>query len=154
MAKNKITVTFTVDKDIWQIAKYKLPCNRSKYLESCLRKAIYSENEIETLEKEIAKEKSDLIAKEEKLQKLKEFRTANSSNEESIKTAMKTVLKIVLNNDSISEAQIVHISESNFIEPEVLIDVIKKEGIKITKYTPEEIDTSYKKSKAIYDSRK
>ena len=154
MAKNKITVTFTVDKDIWQIAKYKLPCNRSKYLEDCLRKAIYSENEIDVLEKEIAKEKSDLIAKEEKLQKLKEFRKANSSNEESIKKAMKTVLKIVLNNDSISEAQIVHISESNFIEPEVLIEIIKKEGIKITKYTAEELDTSYKKSKAIYDSRK
>ena len=154
MAINKINVTITIDKDIWQIAKYKLPCNRSKYIEGCLRKAIYSENEIDTLEKEIEKEKADLLAKEEKLQKLKEFRTANSSNEEAIKKAMKTVFKIVLANDSISEAQVVHISKSNFIEPEVLTDVIKKEGIKITKYTPEEIDGSYKKSKADYNSRR
>ena len=154
MAKNRITVAFTVDKDIWQVAKYKLPCSRSKYLEDCLRRAIYSENEIETLEKEIAKEKADIVAKEEKLQKLKEFRTANSSNEESIRKAMITVYNIVNAHDSVSEAQIIHIAEGNFLNPDVLTDVIKKEGIRITKFTAEEKETTVKKSKSIYDSRK
>ena len=150
MAKSKITVTFTVDKDIWEVAKYKLPCSRSRYLESCLIKAVYSENEIDVLEKEIAKDKEELIAKEEKLKKLKEFTAANSSNEESIKKAMITVHNITSAHDSISEAQIIHISKSNFINPEVLTEIIKKEGIKITEFTAEEKETTVKKSKTIF----
>ena len=153
MAKNKITVAFTVDKDIWEIAKYRLPCSRSRYLESCLIKAIYSDNEIDLLEKQIAKEKKELIAKEEKLKKLKEFREANSSNEQTINKAMITVHNIVNAHDSISEAQIIHISKSNFLNPEVLTDIIKKEGIRITEYTIEEKETTVKKSKTIYNTR-
>ena len=154
MAKQKITVTFTVDKDIWEIAKYRLPCSRSKYLESCLIKAIYSDNEIDKLEKEIAKQKDELIAKEEKLNKLKEFQEANSSNEKAINKAMITVHNIVNAHDSISEAQIIYISKSNFLNPEVLTEIIKKEGIKITEFTAEEKQTTVKKSKSIYDSRR
>lgn len=150
MAKNKITVTFTVDKDIWEVSKYRLPCSRSKYLEDCLRRAIYSDNEIEKLEKEIASERSELIAKEEKLQKLKEFRANNSSNEKAIKKAMVTVYNIVGSHDSISKAQIIHIAKSNFLEPDVLTDVIKKADIRITEYTADEKETTVKKSKSIY----
>ena len=150
MASNKITVTFTVDKDIWEVAKYKLPCSRSRYLESCLIKAVYSENEIDILEKQIAKEKKELIAKEEKLKKLKEFTEANSSNEQAINKAMITVHNIVNAHDSISEAQIIHIAKSNFLNPEVLTEIIKKEGIKITEFTAEETETSVKKSKTIF----
>ena len=153
MGNNKITVTFTVDKDIWKISKYKLPCSRSKYLEDCLRRAIYSDNEIDRLEKEIASEEAEIMAKKEKLQKLKEFRTANSSNEKSIKKAMITVHNITSYHNSISTAQIIHIAESNFLNPDVLTDVIKKEGIKITEYTQEEKETTVKKSKTIYNSR-
>ena len=151
MAKKRISVTFKVDKDIWEVAKYRLPCSRSKYLEDCLRRAIYSDNEIEKLEKEISKEKAELIAKEEKLQKLKEFRANNSSNEKAIKKAMITVYNIVGSHDSISKAQIIHIAKSNFLEPDILADVIKKEGIKITEYTAEENVTTVRKSKTIYD---
>ena len=151
MAKNKITVAFTVDKDIWEIAKYRLPCSRSRYLESCLIKAIYSDNEIDLLEKQIAKEKKELIAKEEKLKKLKEFREANSSNEQAINKAMITVHNIVNAHDSISEAQIIHIAKSNFLNHEVLTNVIEKEEIKITEYTAEEKETTVKKSKTIFN---
>lgn len=150
MATNKITVTFTVDKDIWEVAKYKLPCSRSRYLESCLIKAVYSENEIDVLEKQIAKDKEELIAKEEKLKKLKEFTEANSSNEQTINKAMITVHNIVNAHGSISEAQIIHISKSNFLNPDVLTEIIKKEGIKITEYTQEEKETTVKKSKTIF----
>ena len=84
---------------------------------------------------------------------MKEFRKANSSNEKSINKAMITVHNIVNAHDSISEAQIIYISESNFLNPEVLAEVVKKEGIKITEYTAEEKETTVKKSKSIYDSR-
>lgn len=154
MAKNKITVAFTVDKDIWEVAKYKLPCSRSRYLESCLIKAVYSDNEIDILEKEIASAEAEIIAKKEKLKKLKEFTEANSSNEQAINKAMITVHNIVNAHDSISEAQIIHISKSNFLNPEVLTEIIKKEGIKITEFTAEEKETTVKKSKSIYDSRR
>ena len=150
MANNKITVTFTVDKDIWEVSKYRLPCSRSKYLEGCLIKAIYSDNEIDILEKQIAEDKKELIAKEEKLKKLKEFTEANSSNEQAIKKAMITVHNIVSNRDSISKAQIIHISKSNFLNPDVLTEIIKKEGISITEFTIEEEQTTVKKSKTIF----
>lgn len=154
MAKNKITVAFTVDKDIWEVAKYKLPCSRSRYLEGCLIKAVYSDNEIDILEKEIASAEAELIAKKEKLNKLIEFTEANSSNEQAINKAMITVHNIVNAHDSISEAQIIYISKSNFLNPEVLTEIIKKEGIKITEFTAEEKETTVKKSKSIYDSRR
>ena len=150
MAKRRITATFTVDEDLWKISKYKLPEGRSKFLENCLRKVVYSENEIETLQKEIALEEKDLIAKKEKLEELENFREANSSNEESIKRAMIIVYNIVNAHDSISEAEIIYIAEGNFIKPEVLTEVIKKEGIKITKFRAEEKETTVKKSKTIF----
>ena len=153
MSNDKITVTFVVNRDIWEIAKYKLPCTRSKYLEDCLRRAIYSKNEIQQLEKEIESEKAIIIAKEEKLKRLKEFTQENSSNIDSINEAMKTVFKIVFAHDSISKAQIIHIARSNFIEPDVLTEHIKKQDIKITEYTSDEKETTVKKSKSIYDSR-
>ena len=150
MGKRRITASFTVDEDLWRIAKYKLPDGRSQFLENCLREAIYSENEIETLEKEIALEEKDLIARKEKLKELKDFREANSSNEESIRNAMIIVYNIANAHDSISEAEIIHIAESNFIKPKVLTDYVKKAGIKITKFRAEEKETSVRKSKTIF----
>lgn len=150
MSKNKVTVSITVDKDIWEIAKYKLPCNRSRYLESCLIKAVYSDNEIDVLEKEIVNEEKELLAKKEKLNKLKEFREANSSNKDKIDKAMNIVYSIVNKHKCISEAQIIHISNSNFLNTEVLTDIIKNKGIKITKFTAEEKEINIKKSKSIF----
>ena len=150
MAKRRITATFTVDPDLWLISKYKLPEGRSKFLENCLRKVVYSENEIDTLRKEIALEEKDLIAKKEKLEELEKFTEANSSNEEAIKSAMKIVYNIVNAHDSISESEIIFIATGNYLKPEVLTDIIKKEGIEITKFRAEEKETTVKKSKTIF----
>lgn len=151
MGKRKITASITVDEDLWRIAKYEFPEGRSTFIENCLRKAIYSENKIDNLKTEIALEEKDLVAKKVKLEELERFREANSSNEKSIRIAMKTVYNIVNAHDSISKSEIIHIAEGNLLKPEVLTEVIKKEGIKITKFRAEEKVTTVKKSKSIYN---
>ena len=145
MSNNKITATFTIDKDIWQLAKVLLPCGRSQFIERQIVQYINSIDDIEQLEKEIKEEKQALAIKEHKLQELKNIREKNTQNKDKINKAMETVFKIVLNHGEISETQIKDIANINFIDELILKDNIKKQGFKITKYTNEEHETTIKK---------
>lgn len=134
MAKRK-TVAITIDSDLWELASILLPCSRSSFIERMLRQYINSVNEIEQLELEIKQEEEATQIKKEKLKELKRVRELNNKNEELITKAMGTVFNIVVKHGSISKKQIIDISNINLIEPEVLEDRIKKEGIKISSYT-------------------
>lgn len=147
MKSNKITVAITIDKDIWELAKVLLPCNRSTFIERSIVQYINSIDDIEQLEKEIKQEKQSLAIKEHKLQELKNIREKNTKNKEKINKAMETVFKIVLNNDEISETQIRDIANINFIDETILKEKVMKQGFRITKYTKEEHETTVKKLK-------
>lgn len=147
MKGNKITATITIDKDIWQLAKVLLPCNRSKFIERQIINYINSIDDIETLEREINEEKQALAVKELKLKELKEIREKNTQNKDKINKAMETAFKIVLNNGEISQTQIKDIANINFIDESILLSEIKKQGFKITKYTREERETTLKNVK-------
>lgn len=145
MKSNKITVAITIDKDIWELSKVLLPCNRSKFIERSLVQYINSIDDIEQLEKEIKQDKQSLAIKEHKLQELKNIREKNTKNKDKINKAMETVFKIVLNNDEISETQIRDIANINFIDETILKEKVIKQGFKITKYTKEEHETTVRK---------
>lgn len=145
MKSNKITVAITIDKDIWELSKVLLPCNRSKFIERSLVQYINSIDDIEQLEKEIKQDKQSLAIKEHKLQELKNIREKNTQNKDKINKAMETVFKIVLNNDEISETQIRDIANINFIDETILKEKVIKQGFKITKYTKEEHETTVRK---------
>ena len=147
MKSNKITVAITIDKDIWELAKVLLPCNRSTFIERSIVQYINSIDDIEQLEKEIKQERQSLAIKEHKLQELKNIREKNTKNKEKINKAMETVFKIVLNNDEISETQIRDIANINFIDETILKEKVMKQGFRITKYTKEEHETTVKKLK-------
>ena len=147
MSNNKITATFTIDKDIWDLAKVLLPCNRSKFIERAIVQYINSIDDIEQLEKEIKEERQALAIKEQKLQELKDIKERNTKNKEKINKAMETVFKIVLEHDEISETQIKDIANINLIDEVILKEKVKKQGFRITKYTKEEHETTVKKLK-------
>lgn len=134
MAKRK-TVTITIDSDLWELSSIMLPCSRSSFIERQLRNYINSSNEIEELKEQIKKEKEATKIKEEKLEELIRIRELNNKNEKLIAKAMETVHNIVLKHKFISKQQILNIANINLIEANVLEDIIKKEGIKISFYT-------------------
>lgn len=146
MVKRK-TVAITIDSDLWELASTMLPCSRSSFIERTLRNYINSNNEIEQLEEEIKKEKESIKVKEDKLNELKRIRELNNKNSELISKAMETVNRIVRKHKQISKEQIKNIANINLIEEEVLEDIIKKEGIKISFYTEEFKEVSYKQMK-------
>lgn len=129
------TVTITIDSDLWELSSIMLPCSRSSFIERQLRNYINSANEIEELKEQIRKEKEATKVKEEKLNELIRVRELNNKNEELISKAMETVHNIVREHKAISKQQIINIANINLIEVDVLEDIIKKEGIKITFYT-------------------
>lgn len=146
MGKRK-SVTITIDSDLWELASTMLPCSRSSFIERTLRNYINSNNEIEQLEEEIKKEKESIQIKEDKLNELKRIRELNNKNSELISKAMETVHRIVRKHKQISKEQIKNIANINLIEEEVLEDIIKKEGIKISFYTEEFKEVSYRQMK-------
>lgn len=129
------TVAITIDSDLWELSSIMLPCSRSSFIERQLRNYINSANEIEELKEQIRKEKEATKVKEEKLNELIRVRELNNKNEELISKAMETVHNIVREHKAISKQQIINIANINLIEVDVLEDIIKKEGIKITFYT-------------------
>ena len=144
MSKKK-TVTITVDSDLWELSSIILPCSRSSFIEKQLRNYINSTNEIEELKEQIKKEKEATKVKEEKLNELIRAKELNTNNEKIISKAMETVHNIVRGHKFISKQQIVKIANINLIEEDVLEDIIKKEGIKISFYTEDYKEKNLKK---------
>ena len=144
MSKKK-TVTITVDSDLWELSSIILPCSRSSFIEKQLRSYINSTNEIEELKEQIKKEKEATKVKEEKLNELIRVRELNTNNKKIISKAMETVHNIVRGHKFISKQQIVKIANINLIEEDVLEDIIKKEGIKISFYTEDYKEKNLKK---------
>ena len=147
MKGNRINATFTIDKDVWQLAKVLLPCDRSKFIERAIINYINSIDDIAQLEKEIEDERQALAVKEHKLAEMKKVRDENTRNKDKINKAMQTAFKIVLNHGEISESQIKDIAHINFIDDIFLREQIVKQGFKITKFTKEEHETSLKNVK-------
>lgn len=145
MKGNKINVTITINKDIWELAKVLLPCSRSNFIEQSIINYINSNDELETLRDEIREEEQRIAIKKQKLKELEKVKELNTQNKEIINKALETVFKIVVNNKEISQTQIKDISRINKINESVLIEEIKKQGWKITKYTKEERKTTVKK---------
>ena len=144
MSKKK-TVTITVDSDLWELSSIILPCSRSSFIEKQLRNYINSTNEIEELKEQIKKEKEATKVKEEKLNELIRAKELNTNNEKIISKAMETVHNIVRGHKFISKQQIVKIANINLIKEDVLEDIIKKEGIKISFYTEDYKEKNLKK---------
>ena len=133
----KITASITIDSDLWELANIMLPCSRSSFIEQAILGYINSFDEIEELEKEIKEEKRELQAKEQKLKDLKEARELKNKNQDQINKAMRTVYNISGKHGAISVKQIKFIAKANEITDTILTARIKKEGIKINKYTDE-----------------
>ena len=144
MKSNRINATFTIDRDVWQLAKVLLPCDRSKFIERAIVNYINSIDDIAQLEKEINDERQALAIKEHKLAEMKKVREQNTRNKEKINQAMQTAFNIVLNHGEISETQIKDIANINFIDDVFLREQIVKQGFKITRYTKEEREVSLK----------
>lgn len=138
----RITATFTIDEDLWILADVLLPCSRSAFIEKKIKEYIEASNEIEELQNEIKEFESELETKKEKLEQLLEIREKNNKNKLVIKSAMRTVRDIVSEHGVISEKQIVGIANSNEINSKVLRREVKKNKIKISKFTQDYVNKS------------
>ena len=139
------THSFTCDNDVWELAGILLGNKRSKFIENQLKEYINAHNDIDELMKEIEDDEQSLNAKKQKLADLQEIQKRNSQNKEKMNQAMETVHRIVGQHDGISEQQIKNVAAANEIDKKELRKIIKKEDIKITKFTSDVNESSMKK---------
>jgi len=86
---DKVQANIWIDRTIWELSQYVLPCSRSKWIENKLKEAVFSKNDLEGIElelKEIANERqrltereNTLYDKQEKLMKIIEINTENEA---------------------------------------------------------------------------
>ena len=139
--RNKIRATISIDKEIWDLLKLKLPCSRSQFFEDKAREYIFTNPSLDKLREEISQMEMDLRSKKAYLKEQQELQEANDNNINLINKALATVRKIHLNQkELIGLNQIYNVARMNGLTPEKLEKEVKKDkSINLTNlYEPPE----------------
>ena len=137
----KTRTTISIDKEIWDLLKLKLPCSRSQFFENKAREYIFTSASIEELRKEISQMQVELNSKKAYLKEQEKLQKVNDNNINLINNALVTVRKIHSNQkEIIGLNQIYNVARINGLSPEKLEKEIKKDKtINLTKlYEPPE----------------
>lgn len=134
--KEKKAVTFMVDPSIWNLAKNKLNCSRSEFLEEQLKRAVnLEENEETILRKEIASLQEEINVRESKLCKLREKRLKKEHCNEGFDKSMNTINRISGKLGYIGEDKLRELSNRNNVSFGALYDECMDSEIEIKKFT-------------------
>ncbi len=139
--RNKIRATISIDKEIWDLLKLKLPCSRSQFFEDKAREYIFTNPSLDKLREEISQMEMDLRSKKAYLKEQQELQEANDKNINLINKALATVRKIHSNQkELIGLNQIYNVARMNGLTPEKLEKEVKKDkSINLTNlYEPPE----------------
>lgn len=129
---NKVRRNIYIDKDVWELLEYKLPCSRSSFFEKKAREYLNLNNEVEELERELKEHQSIIKDIESELDKLKKLRENNNKNESLIEQAMITIRRAYTKQGYVESATVMGVANINGLSFDILIKECKKQGIKVT----------------------
>lgn len=136
--QNKIRRNITVDPYLWeQLPKY-ISGTRSSFIEMCINKQIYCNDDVDELERQIAELEiqkrnieTEILIKQNKIKELKELRELNNKNRLILEKAMHTIRLVYENESYIDKHRIKFIANRHNIDLNIILEQCKKENIVI-----------------------
>lgn len=139
MSSNKKTVAFNCDKDIWDLAKDKLPVSRSQFIENQLKMAIGLEDEETEIVKQINKKQREINVLKDRLCTVREIKHKEKKliNKEStsLDIAFNVVERIDQRLGYIGINKIGQIAKQFEVDKEELRDLCVAGGIDIVQFS-------------------
>ena len=130
---NKVRRNIYIDRDVWDLLEYKLPCSRSSFFERKAREYLNLNDELEELKRELKEHKSIVKDMESEIERLEKLRELNNKNENLIEQAMITIRRAFFKLGYVEESTVIGVANINGLSFDILEKECRKQGIKITK---------------------
>ena len=130
---NKVRRNIYIDKDVWDLLEYKLPCSRSSFFERKAREYLNLNNELEELKRELKEHQSIVKDMQSEIERLEKLRELNNQNENLIEQAMIPIRRAFLRLGYVEESTVIGVANINGLSFDILEKECKKQGIKISK---------------------
>ena len=129
--KNKVRKNIYIDKDVWDLLEYKLPCSRSSFFERKAREYLNLNNELEELKKELKEHQSIVKEMENEIERLEKLRETNNQNAKLIEQAMMTIRRAFFRLGYVEKSTVIGVANINGLSLDILEKECRKENIKI-----------------------
>jgi len=123
MMANKIRVNLTVDPNLWQLAKDKLPCSRSEFFENQLKMFLGIEDDESEIIKDIQTKENEINALRDKLCHVRKSKQLKLESNKSMEKAMASLNRMHKKYGKIGENQIRNLAHVHKVD----FDDLKKE---------------------------
>ena len=129
--KNKVRKNIYIDKDVWDLLEYKLPCSRSSFFERKAREYLNLNNELEELKRELKEHQSIVKEMENEIERLEKLKESNNHNEKLIEQAMITIRRAFFRLGYVEQSTVIGVANINGLSFDILEKECKKQNIKI-----------------------
>lgn len=130
----KVRKNIYIDKDVWDLLEYKLPCSRSSFFEKKAREYLNLNNELEELKRELKEHQSIIKDMELEIERLERLRELNNKNEKLIEQAMIPINRAFNKLGYVQKSTIIGVANINGLDIDILEKECLKQGIKISKF--------------------
>lgn len=131
---NKVRKNIYIDKDVWDLLEYKLPCSRSSFFEKKAREYLNLNNELEELKRELKEHQSIIKDMESEIERLEKLRESNNKNEKLIEQAMIPINRAFNKLGYVHKSTVIGVANINGLDIDILEKECLKQGIKISKF--------------------
>ena len=131
---NKVRKNIYIDKDVWDLLEYKLPCSRSSFFEKKAREYLNLNNELEELKRELKEHQSIIKDMESEIERLEKLRESNNKNEKLIEQAMIPINRAFNKMGYVQKSTVIGVANINGLDIDILEKECLKQGIKISKF--------------------
>lgn len=131
---NKVRKNIYIDKDVWDLLEYKLPCSRSSFFEKKAREYLNLNNELEELKRELKEHQSIIKDMESEIERLERLRELNNKNEKLIEQAMIPINRAFNKMGYVQKSTIIGVANINGLDVDILEKECLKQEIKISKF--------------------
>ena len=131
---NKVRKNIYIDKDVWDLLEYKLPCSRSSFFEKKAREYLNLNNELEELKRELKEHQSIIKDMESEIERLERLRELNNKNEKLIEQAMIPINRAFNKMGYVQKSTLIGVANINGLDIDILEKECLKQGIKISKF--------------------
>ena len=132
--KNKVRKNIYIDKDVWDLLEYKLPCSRSSFFERKAREYLNLNNELEELKRELKEHQAIIKDMESEIERLERLRELNNKNEKLIEQAMIPINRAFNKMGYVQKSTVIGVANINGLDIDILEKECLKQGIKISKF--------------------
>lgn len=129
--KNKVRKNIYIDKDVWDLLEYKLPCSRSSFFEKKAREYLNLNNELEELKRELKEHQSIIKDMESEIERLEKLKEMNNKNETLISEAMLPLNRAFNKLGYVENSTVIRVANMKGLDVYILEKECKKQGIKI-----------------------